>query len=626
MLSCTDADTECGMESDKDNDAHISLPAAPVPFRSYSSPSFCVPPYAQYANSRRSGASHPLLSLSDDEDDEQPDSRHVTAASHAAAAFPSAAVQSFRQLRVSDTTARSSLLAHSSSRFHPYNRQPLPPDQPTHYQQSASQPSSPPSTCYSTLPLPLSTSFSSTALSALPQPSPLSSFDLRSFPSTPATSSFSAVGYHSHRLPVVSSLDSVAFVSCECVADLLSDVDGACARFGFSRVRLIDCRFQYEYDGGHIRGAEWLTDHTDLDGLLAPSMQQHSQSPSPSPRAAATTAATASTTATAAERAGPLLECVILHCEFSRHRAPSVYRAVRRRDRELNGIERFPSLYLPELYVMHSGYASFHSSHPQLCEPESGAYVSMLDRRYQYELKRDWKQRKCGGFNGGPSKHLMAAPFLTRATSESSALNYSIGDKSQQQQQQQGEDLLGHHIAQSLSPQAVSPFSPFSGTAHPSSVSSFQLPPPLHLSGPGGSMRTGRRGQPDGESRLLRSASCAALRQPLTFRSLNSSHQHSGESGDSSSKHTTSQRDAQPTPSASDAYRSIYQRRQQQFGQQTLLPSSHDSVHSAMSASEDCASRQDMDASVLGLFSSSPADHTAAPPRAALLVQQLLAL
>ena len=613
-----------------DNDALISLPAAPASFRSFSSPSSYLGPSS--SSTRPSSLSRPLLQLSDDDGEEaaqSTDSGHsyTATAGSVAAASSAAAVHEFRLLRVSDPTGRSPQLAHSAARFHPYTRQP-PQPQHSHQQLPASQPSSPPlssSIGYSSLPLPLSTSFSKAALSYLPEPPPSHIGPLANhapstaaFPRCPlpppptaaaaprapsaSVSSASSVEYHRHRLAVVSSRESVASVSCECVAELLSDVPGSCARYGFSRLRVIDCRFQYEYDGGHIRGAEWLADHTDLDGLLASSMQPSS-------------ASSASLAAAAADSHLPLLECVILHCEFSRHRAPAVYRAVRRRDRELNGIESFPSLHLPELYVMQAGYAAFHPAHPQLCEPHSGAYVSMLDRRYQTDLKRDWKLRKHSSSSSGASRPLLmpAAP-LTRATSDSSALT-------QRAEQEHNEQRLGHDNSPPLSTFALSSAcSPLSSDCTPplsGSASSFQLPPPLQLSAPTGSgFRLNRRRQGDGEAGLLRSASCVALRQPLSFHSLNATHSHS-------------RTDSESIDSTGCRYIGPNQRRPQ--ARQPSATPRMDEV-SSLVASPITVVRQDMmnalhssPPSSLCLFSSSTA-HSSPPAHPASCVQQLFAL
>ena len=169
------------------------------------------------------------------------------------------------------------------------------------------------------------------------------------------------LSYHSPALPLVPSSDNLHTVSCATLAALLSD-RAAWAGHGFDEVRVLDCRFDFEYEGGHIDGAVHLADLGALDALL--------------------------------EEAASCRLCLIVHCEFSAHRGPAVYRQLRRRDRELNGIAHFPRLFLPELYLLQGGYAAFHQAFPGLCQPRPGAYVAMVDSRFQAELKVRWKQRK----------------------------------------------------------------------------------------------------------------------------------------------------------------------------------------------------------------------------------------
>ena len=65
----------------------------------------------------------------------------------------------------------------------------------------------------------------------------------------------------------------------------------------------------------------------------------------------------------------------IFHCEFSQKRGPKLCRYMRERDRQINGLQNFPKLFFPEVYVMRNGYRQFHASYPELCD---GGYVSMF--------------------------------------------------------------------------------------------------------------------------------------------------------------------------------------------------------------------------------------------------------
>ena len=165
-------------------------------------------------------------------------------------------------------------------------------------------------------------------------------------------------------LPLIPSTLNLPSITPSTLASLLHHRPTSCALHSYDEIRVLDCRFDFEFTGGHIDGAVNLVDLTPhtIDALLMEAM-------------------------------GCRL-CVVVHCEFSAHRGPAVYRALRKRDRELNGIEHFPHLYLPELYVLHGGYAAFHKAHPELCRPQPGAFVSMADDRFHAQLKERWKQRK----------------------------------------------------------------------------------------------------------------------------------------------------------------------------------------------------------------------------------------
>jgi len=109
------------------------------------------------------------------------------------------------------------------------------------------------------------------------------------------------------------------------------------------RFLILDCRFSYEFEGGHIVGAE---------NIPSPSMVQKFFENVDNTR--------------------PLI--IIFHCEFSSKRAPETLRALRKIDRNLN-LDNWPNLYYPELYLLEGGYSAFWSSFPDLCTPQG--YVKM---------------------------------------------------------------------------------------------------------------------------------------------------------------------------------------------------------------------------------------------------------
>ncbi|XP_032068203.1 M-phase inducer phosphatase 3 isoform X2 [Thamnophis elegans] len=118
---------------------------------------------------------------------------------------------------------------------------------------------------------------------------------------------------------------------------------------------IIDCRYPYEYHGGHIKGA--LNIHRQVDlfehflrkPLLPSSPQKHL--------------------------------FLVFHCEFSSERGPKMCRYLREEDRAMN---EYPALHYPELYVLQGGYKEFFLENKELCEPQS--YCPMDHQDFKAEM------------------------------------------------------------------------------------------------------------------------------------------------------------------------------------------------------------------------------------------------
>ena len=125
---------------------------------------------------------------------------------------------------------------------------------------------------------------------------------------------------------------------------LLDVLDG---KYGhkFDQKMVIDCRFEYEYDGGHIDGAVNQNDKELLSSQLF-------QTPMD----------------------GRTL--LVFHCEYSAHRAPLMARHVRSADRTANA-ERYPRLTYPEVYILDGGYSGFFAQHRDRCYPPN--YIEMSE-------------------------------------------------------------------------------------------------------------------------------------------------------------------------------------------------------------------------------------------------------
>ncbi|WWC96979.1 hypothetical protein V866_003856 [Kwoniella sp. B9012] len=133
------------------------------------------------------------------------------------------------------------------------------------------------------------------------------------------------------------------------------------------RYHIIDCRFDYEYEGGHIEGAINVKSMDALDQLLlSESKGVHANGnalPMPS-------------------RSGELEEgeqvVLVFHCEFSAKRAPTFAKHLRSRDRLINNA-LYPKIFYPEVYILEGGYCGFYQSQPDRC---NGGYTPMDDPKH----------------------------------------------------------------------------------------------------------------------------------------------------------------------------------------------------------------------------------------------------
>lgn len=119
---------------------------------------------------------------------------------------------------------------------------------------------------------------------------------------------------------------------------------------------IIDCRYPYEYEGGHIKGAVNLHMEDEVEDFLL-------RKPIPP--------------------ADGKRVIVVFHCEFSSERGPRMCRYVRERDRLSN---EYPRLHYPELYILKGGYKEFFLKCQSHCEPPS--YRPMHHEDFKEDLKK----------------------------------------------------------------------------------------------------------------------------------------------------------------------------------------------------------------------------------------------
>ncbi|XP_052791958.1 M-phase inducer phosphatase 1-like [Mya arenaria] len=139
-------------------------------------------------------------------------------------------------------------------------------------------------------------------------------------------------------------------ISPEVMADVIrgsfSDVIGD--------VTIVDCRYPYEFKGGHIIGAVNMYTKDEVNSLLQKPVADNKR------------------------------HVLIFHCEFSSERGPKMYRFLRAQDRMLNS-DNYPRLNFPEVYLLHGGYKAFFNKYQDLCDPIS--YKPMLHENHSADLR-----------------------------------------------------------------------------------------------------------------------------------------------------------------------------------------------------------------------------------------------
>ncbi|GAA5951925.1 hypothetical protein JCM8115_005279 [Rhodotorula mucilaginosa] len=188
----------------------------------------------------------------------------------------------------------------------------------------------------------------------------------------------------------------------------LHELQSGMYREGIKEFLIIDCRFDYEYEGGHIQGAINLSELADIEGRLlnGPSPPEPSTSETPGPEGKTV---------------------LIFHCEFSAKRAPTSAKHLRNQDR-LRNVAAYPNIYYPEVYILKGGYEAFYRSYPERCV---GGYVVMdnpdhcVKRSLNLNKFRDQKRQfnRASSFTFGQAQHASMMLRTAEATGAAAAAN-----------------------------------------------------------------------------------------------------------------------------------------------------------------------------------------------------------
>jgi M-phase inducer tyrosine phosphatase len=164
---------------------------------------------------------------------------------------------------------------------------------------------------------------------------------------------------------------------------VLQDLMTNYRQHGFDNLIIMDARFEYEFQGGHIKASWNVCGIVEMQKLYAEFCDCHS--------------------------------CVVFHCEFSTDRGPYLMGLFRAYDRELN---RYPNLSYPDVFLLEGGYKKFYEDCPDLC---IGGYVPMrqpqfvengtLKDCYAQYIVQSGRERgiQRSGFDGGSGKRKLSA-------------------------------------------------------------------------------------------------------------------------------------------------------------------------------------------------------------------------
>ena len=170
----------------------------------------------------------------------------------------------------------------------------------------------------------------------------------------------------------------------------------------YDRHVVIDCRFEYEYEGGHIDGAININSKETLEKVLI------------SP-------------ASSTERT-----LLVFHCEYSAHRGPRMAMHLRSIDRQVN-MNRYPMLHYPDIVILAGGYSHFFAEHDSRCFPQH--YVGMNDNadaceREMDKFRRTMKTTRTQSYTYGANNNTSSPVAASRSQSAFTTFRFPPRDES----------------------------------------------------------------------------------------------------------------------------------------------------------------------------------------------------
>ena len=151
-----------------------------------------------------------------------------------------------------------------------------------------------------------------------------------------------------HKKEAVPLFPDISTISCERLVNMITSN---------SEFLLVDARYDYEFQGGHIKNAVNAATPENLIPVLKAGVP------------------------------------IIIYCEYSIKRGPTLLRFLRNYDRKINA-ENYPMLTFPELYLLEGGYSAFFKSFEEFCEPRNyiqekhPAFKGIRSKRQKHSRRR----------------------------------------------------------------------------------------------------------------------------------------------------------------------------------------------------------------------------------------------
>ncbi|KAH8117589.1 hypothetical protein DFH11DRAFT_1030376 [Phellopilus nigrolimitatus] len=189
--------------------------------------------------------------------------------------------------------------------------------------------------------------------------------------------------------------------------------------------QVIDCRFEYEYQGGHIKGAVNVNTTAEIEEFL---LGDGARKPLPS-------------------CSGDIRKksILIFHCEFSAKRAPTFAKHLRSKDRAMNN-HNYPRIHYPEVYILKGGYSQYYQESAIFSEPRG--YVRMDDPQFASDRRQDLDQFRTKTRFGRTRSYAYGEASKASSSSQQS---HHRSSSSQQSHHRSSSGQQNHHAHQQRS-------------------------------------------------------------------------------------------------------------------------------------------------------------------------------